>query len=89
MERFMSLYEKPLLDRNMNEFFYELLDENLVAETSFLNSLDRLTVDMLCVLCKAEMLPSVETKKLGKASEHASYVEVRLGAVVHIKKKDI
>ncbi|CAG8622256.1 11281_t:CDS:2, partial [Scutellospora calospora] len=63
MECSMSLYEEPLLDRDFNMSSCELSDENVIAETSFLNSLDRLTVDILHVLCKAEGLPSIGNKK--------------------------
>ncbi|CAG8599865.1 4363_t:CDS:2 [Cetraspora pellucida] len=58
----------------------ELADENVVAETSFLNNLDRLTVDILHVLCEVKELPSVKNKKemlKGQASKHVNYIDNR------------
>ncbi|CAG8476832.1 12770_t:CDS:2 [Cetraspora pellucida] len=82
MERSMSLYEEPLLDRDFNTSPCELADENVVAETSFLNSLDRLMVDTLRMLCEAEGLPSVGNKK-----EMAERLAVK--TVSKLKGKDL
>ncbi|CAG8509206.1 4178_t:CDS:2 [Cetraspora pellucida] len=63
MERSMSLLEESGLERDQDVSLCEPSEEGVVAESNFLNSLDRLTVDTLRVLCEAEGLSNAGTKK--------------------------